>query len=138
MDRYVNSYLISDFIPQTDSGAGLEPSKSHFFLINRLGKIQSKFGWQSRIKLKLRIKQSNGDIDPDLYLVKFEGSNFGILKLSKQVLIKRFRIEGVDFLEDSFLREKKGVVLGYQSEQHGLIMFVKSIQNLQTRETTKD
>ena len=85
-------------------------------LINRLGKIQSKFGWQSKIKVKFRIKQSNGDVDPDLFLVKFEGSNFGILKLSKQVLIKRFKVEGLDFLEDSFWTEKKGVVLGYQSE----------------------
>ena len=94
MDKYVNSYLISDYIPDhkdSDSGKA-QMSKSHFVLINRLGKVKSKFGWANRVKVKFRIRLSNGDVDPDLFLVKFSGGNFGILKVSKQVLIKKFKI----------------------------------------------
>lgn len=113
MDKYVNSYLISDYIPNGNDSEEDETSKSHFVLINRLGKVKSKFGWTNRVKIKFRIRQSNGDVDPDLFLVKFSGGNFGILKVSKQVLIKKFKIEELDKHDDSFWRKRMGVVMGY-------------------------
>ena len=67
-----------------------------------------------KVKVKFRIKLSNGDVYPDLFLVKFSGANFGILKISKQVLIKSFKIDAFyNFDDDKYFTKRNGVVIGY-------------------------
>jgi hypothetical protein len=57
--------------------------------------------------------------------MKFEGGNFGILKLSKKVLIKKFKIEEFDQFSDFDFRKRIAFLMGYRSPKHGLVLFVK-------------
>ena len=133
LDKYIDQYLISDNFappqpPQTTQDHPPIPSnncQSHFVVINRLGRINYKFGWKARVKMKFRIKKENGDVHPSIFIMKFDGGNFGVLKLNKNVLIKKFRITEYDGVQDFSFRKRITFVMGYQSPEHGLLLFLK-------------
>lgn len=121
MDKYTNQYLISECVQTKNE----DKCQSQFYVINRLGKVKRKFRWNGRIKVKFRIKNENGDVNCDMFIMKFKGGNFGVLKVNKNVFIKKFKIEEYDDISDFEFRKRMAFVMGYKSPNHGLILFLK-------------